>query len=170
MAVTGLLPSQNLSAIQTLGWKLGRPKKIDGMGTKMQIWNAASIRIPGERASDEIRRSEVLKNVRQGWVRKTDDKKKTIDKFYTKEWPLGILGGNRRTTLARHQQLMATQSFWQKMSFIFCFWFAFFNLTKTLFLFFLTLDKFRSNQNTRWVPDRKTNFDHAGHFLSFWAD
>ena len=38
------------------------------MGTKMQILNAASIRIPGERASDEIRRSEVLKNVRQGWV------------------------------------------------------------------------------------------------------
>ena len=152
------------------GMKTWKTKKIDGMGTKMQIWNAASIRIPGERASDEIRRSEVLKNVRQGWVRKTDDKKKTIDKFYTKEWPLGILGGNRRTTLARHQQLMATQSFWQKMSFIFCFWFAFFNLTKTLFLFFLTLDKFRSNQNTRWVPDRKTNFDHAGHFLSFWAD
>ena len=85
------------------GMKTWKTKKIDGMGTKMQIWNAASIRIPGERASDEIRRSEVLKNVRQGWVRKTDDKKKTIDKFYTKEWPLGILGGNRRTTLARHQ-------------------------------------------------------------------
>ena len=145
-------------------------KKLDRMGTKMQIWNAASIRIPGERASDEIRRSEVLKNVRQGWVIEKQMTRKNNWQVLHKRMAPGHFGRNNRTTVARHQQLMATQSFWQKMSFIFCFWFAFFNLTKTLFLFFLTLDKFRSNQNTRWVPDRKTNFDHAGHFLSFWAD
>ena len=75
------------------GMKTWKTKKIDGMGTKMQIWNAPSIRIPEERASDKIRRSEVLKNSRQGWVRKTgwfrktDNKKKTIDKFYTKGGP-----------------------------------------------------------------------------------
>lgn len=47
---------------------------------------------------------------------------------------------------------------------LFCFWFAFFTTNKTLFLFFfstsLDLTKY-----THWGPDRKTNFDHAGHFF-----
>ena len=38
---------------------------------------------------------------------------------------------------------------------------------KTLFSFLLIF-KPRSNTNTYWGPDRKTNFDHAGHFSLSW--